>query len=74
MIIGPAIKQENFRPLNSDINEIEKVAFTAAIFIKTELLEIYLISISFCVSVIPPNSAFTKYIPLGELAASQTNE
>ena len=43
-------------------------------FIKTEMFKTYLISISFCVSVIPPNSAFTKYIPLGELEASQTNE
>ena len=73
MITGLAIKQENFRPLNR-INEIKKAAVNAAFFIKTEMLEIYLISISFCVSVIPPNSAFTKYIPLGELEASQTNE
>ena len=73
MIIGLAIKQENFRLLNRKLMK-KKAAVNAAFFIKTEILEIYLISISFCVSVIPPNSAFTKYIPLGTFEASQTNE
>ena len=47
MIIGPAIKQENFRLSNKGSNDEKKAAFTAAFFVQTEILEIYLISIIF---------------------------
>ena len=47
MIIGHAIKQENFRPLNKESDGVKKAALNAAFFIKIEILEIYLISIIF---------------------------
>ena len=47
MIIGPAIKPENFRLLNKEYNEVKKSRINAAFFVQTEILEIYLISINF---------------------------
>ena len=72
MIIGPAIKPENFRLLNRKLMK-KKAAVNAAFFIKTEILEIYLISISFCVLVKPAASACTKYTPLEASDASQVS-
>ena len=42
MIIGPGIKQENFRPLNKESDGVKKAALNAAFFIKTEILKIIL--------------------------------
>ena len=47
MIIGHAIKQENFRPLNKESDGVKKAAFNAAFFIQLIMMGIYLISIIF---------------------------
>jgi hypothetical protein len=51
----------------------KKATFIVAFFVQTEILEIYLISISFCVLVKPSASACTKYTPLEALDASQVS-